>query len=112
MARTNLSRLFPSISNLSTAAAPPKLSLLPRARSESNSVIRLFCSSTTQQPQQSKEENAAKDREETVEANKEDLEDDDYDVDVNKETGEIGGPRGPEPTRFGDWERNGRCSDF
>ncbi|ERN12089.1 hypothetical protein AMTRI_Chr13g88620 [Amborella trichopoda] len=31
---------------------------------------------------------------------------------VNKETGEIGGPRGPEPTRFGDWERNGRCSDF
>jgi len=25
---------------------------------------------------------------------------------------EIGGPRGPEPTRFGDWERNGRCSDF
>ncbi|KAM7268847.1 hypothetical protein ACFE04_011013 [Oxalis oulophora] len=31
---------------------------------------------------------------------------------VNKETGEIGGPRGKEPTRFGDWERNGRCSDF
>lgn len=26
--------------------------------------------------------------------------------------GEIGGPKGPEPTRFGDWERNGRCSDF
>ncbi|MEM9531123.1 MAG: succinate dehydrogenase assembly factor 4 [Pseudomonadota bacterium] len=25
---------------------------------------------------------------------------------------EIGGPKGPEPTRFGDWERNGRCSDF
>lgn len=25
---------------------------------------------------------------------------------------EIGGPRGPEPTRFGDWERNGRCIDF
>lgn len=25
---------------------------------------------------------------------------------------EIGGPTGPEPTRFGDWERNGRCSDF
>ncbi|KAI4324998.1 hypothetical protein MLD38_030435 [Melastoma candidum] len=31
---------------------------------------------------------------------------------VNKATGEVGGPRGPEPTRFGDWERNGRCSDF
>ena len=26
--------------------------------------------------------------------------------------GEIGGPRGPEPTRFGDWECKGRCSDF
>jgi len=25
---------------------------------------------------------------------------------------EIGGPPGPEPTRYGDWERNGRCSDF
>jgi hypothetical protein len=25
---------------------------------------------------------------------------------------EIGGPQGPEPTRFGDWERNGRCVDF
>jgi hypothetical protein len=26
--------------------------------------------------------------------------------------GEVGGPKGPEPTRFGDWERNGRCIDF
>ncbi len=26
--------------------------------------------------------------------------------------GEIGGPKGPEPTRFGDWERGGRCVDF
>jgi hypothetical protein len=25
---------------------------------------------------------------------------------------EIGGPEGPEPTRYGDWERNGRCVDF
>ena len=25
---------------------------------------------------------------------------------------EIGGPGGPEPTRFGDWERAGRCIDF
>jgi len=25
---------------------------------------------------------------------------------------EFGGPRGPEPTRYGDWERNGRCTDF
>ncbi|MFO7285610.1 MAG: DUF1674 domain-containing protein [Gammaproteobacteria bacterium] len=25
---------------------------------------------------------------------------------------EIGGPSGPEPTRYGDWERAGRCVDF
>ena len=25
---------------------------------------------------------------------------------------EIGGPKGPEPTRYGDWERDGRCVDF
>lgn len=31
---------------------------------------------------------------------------------VNPVTGEIGGPRGPEPTRYGDWEKGGRVSDF
>lgn len=31
---------------------------------------------------------------------------------VNPKTGEKGGPRGPEPTRYGDWERKGRVSDF
>ena len=25
---------------------------------------------------------------------------------------EVGGPRGKEPTRYGDWEKNGRCIDF
>lgn len=25
---------------------------------------------------------------------------------------EIGGPKGPEPTRYGDWEKKGRCIDF
>ncbi|HLU07819.1 MAG TPA: DUF1674 domain-containing protein [Woeseiaceae bacterium] len=25
---------------------------------------------------------------------------------------EIGGRRGPDPTRFGDWELKGRCIDF
>lgn len=25
---------------------------------------------------------------------------------------EIGGPKGPDPTRYGDWEINGRCIDF
>ena len=30
----------------------------------------------------------------------------------NPKPGEIGGPRGPEPTRYGDWETKGRCTDF
>lgn len=25
---------------------------------------------------------------------------------------EVNGRQGPEPTRFGDWEKNGRCIDF
>ena len=25
---------------------------------------------------------------------------------------EINGPKGLEPTRFGDWEQKGRCTDF
>jgi hypothetical protein len=34
---------------------------------------------------------------------------------VEKETvppKEYGGRDGPEPTRYGDWEKNGRCIDF
>lgn len=27
-------------------------------------------------------------------------------------TREVGGPKGPEPTRYGDWQFNGRCTDF
>ena len=29
-----------------------------------------------------------------------------------KKPREIGGPKGPEPTRYGDWEHKGRCFDF
>jgi hypothetical protein len=29
-----------------------------------------------------------------------------------KKPREIGGPKGPEPTRYGDWEIGGRCIDF
>lgn len=25
---------------------------------------------------------------------------------------EVGGYKGPEPTRYGDWEQKGRCTDF
>ncbi|MFQ5765265.1 MAG: DUF1674 domain-containing protein [Rhodospirillales bacterium] len=33
-------------------------------------------------------------------------------ADPGPATGEIGGPKGPEPTRYGDWERKGRAIDF
>ena len=29
-----------------------------------------------------------------------------------KKIKEIGGPSGPEPTRYGDWEKKGICYDF
>ncbi|OLY80986.1 Succinate dehydrogenase assembly factor 4, mitochondrial [Smittium mucronatum] len=35
-----------------------------------------------------------------------------FENNTNPSTGEIGGPKGPEPTRYGDWERKGRVSDF
>ncbi len=31
---------------------------------------------------------------------------------VQAEAAEYGGPKGKEPTRYGDWEKNGRCIDF
>lgn len=37
---------------------------------------------------------------------------DDGGLDINEETREVGGPHGPEPTRYGDWEKGGRCYDF
>jgi hypothetical protein len=42
----------------------------------------------------------------------EDEDDEDLSMYINPVTGERGGPKGPEPTRYNDWERNGRCSDF
>uniref|UniRef100_A0A7C9CDF8 Succinate dehydrogenase assembly factor 4, mitochondrial n=1 Tax=Opuntia streptacantha TaxID=393608 RepID=A0A7C9CDF8_OPUST len=87
--------------------------------SQSNSITRFFCSSPNQQQQdqsQSKltvEAKVTSQKESDNEGNDEEDADDDGDgVYVNKETGEIGGPRGPEPTRYGDWEKGGRCSDF
>jgi hypothetical protein len=31
---------------------------------------------------------------------------------VAPEAKEVGGQRGPDPTRYGDWEKNGIASDF
>jgi hypothetical protein len=33
-------------------------------------------------------------------------------VDSGRAAPEYGGPKGREPTRYGDWEKNGRCIDF
>ncbi|KAM6591819.1 hypothetical protein CsatA_014424 [Cannabis sativa] len=102
----NLSRIFSSISNLST----PKL-ISSFARSDPpNPASRLICSSAQKSVNNEKKdlENDGKN-----EVDKDSDEEDDGDeVDLNTETGEIGGPRGPEPTRYGDWEKNGRCYDF
>ena len=32
--------------------------------------------------------------------------------DLLEQQKEYGGPKGKEPTRYGDWEKNGRCIDF
>ena len=34
------------------------------------------------------------------------------DTDAEARPREIGGRKGPDPTRYGDWEKNGRCIDF
>lgn len=31
---------------------------------------------------------------------------------LNKDAPEYGGQEGPDPTRYGDWEKGGRCTDF
>ncbi len=49
--------------------------------------------------------------------NKESTEKSDENIEINqtrseKKAKEIGGPKGLEPTRYGDWEKRGRCIDF
>jgi hypothetical protein len=36
----------------------------------------------------------------------------DKEQDMKQLPPELGGPKGPEPTRYGDWERKGIVSDF
>ena len=33
-------------------------------------------------------------------------------ADKTEKVEEIGGRKGPDPTRYGDWEKDGRCIDF
>ncbi|KAL6526989.1 hypothetical protein OROGR_016079 [Orobanche gracilis] len=105
-------------SNLYRAFSSP----IARTEFSSSSSRRLIC--TTAQllqnhPREKKEPPISEEKEkirnqiddERVQASG-DEEDGDEDESVNKQTGEIGGPRGLEPTRYGDWEKNSRCSDF
>ncbi len=46
------------------------------------------------------------DNEERVEADETEL------TEAENPPSEVGGPKGKEPTRYGDWEKNGRCIDF
>ena len=39
-------------------------------------------------------------------------EDGSQEVEQDQRPKEHGGPKGKEPTRYGDWEKNGRCIDF
>ncbi|MED6158102.1 hypothetical protein PIB30_029537 [Stylosanthes scabra] len=113
---TSLPRLLSTVPN----PAPYLSRSEPLTRSISNSVSRLLCSYSTQQHRQNtviEQEPAptlSQENERTKEEEQEhNHDDDDEDGElVNKETGEVGGPKGPEPTRYGDWERNGRCYDF
>lgn len=109
---SNLRRLFSS---------PPSISALPTvSRVTSISLSRLLSSSANQQPSRSERGVAGEEQREAgnenlpiqQEAAGDDRDGEDEGADVNEATGEVGGPKGPEPTRYGDWERNGRCYDF
>ncbi|KAK1324429.1 hypothetical protein QJS10_CPA01g02155 [Acorus calamus] len=113
----NLRRLLPPLTDLSR----PKLGLGfgpfradPNPLSRSPSIVkRLLGSSpsTDPKPETPKEREGTEEKAETRDADAADEEEEDGEF-VNKETGEVGGPRGLEPTRYGDWEKSGRCYDF
>ena len=48
----------------------------------------------------------------TIEPNPEPAVKQEIPVDNKRPANEIGGPKGPEPTRYGDWEIGGKCVDF
>ena len=50
-----------------------------------------------------------KQKNKTIEPNRQQLQKQEKVIERPKE---IGGPKGPEPTRYGDWEKSGRCIDF
>lgn len=92
-----------------------------RTLSASSTTVRLICFSNHHNQQQNEYRKEDEGREtskspseikETEDEKEVDEDDEGPSIHVNKETGEVGGPKGLEPTRYGDWERSGRCSDF
>nr|XP_023906235.1 succinate dehydrogenase assembly factor 4, mitochondrial [Quercus suber] len=84
-------------------------------------VTRSMSSATPHQeiPLQNNKQESIKEDLETKNKEEEEEEEDDDDAQyvdengnfVNKATGEVGGPRGPEPTRYGDWEQKGTAKN-
>lgn len=83
------------------ASGPPLPKLMPGGAKTADEVAREL---------EARKERGDEDGEEDEGEDEDD--DDDMGPRVNEETGEVNGPRGLEPTRYGDWERNGRCFDF
>ncbi|KAJ6294886.1 hypothetical protein OIU76_022883 [Salix suchowensis] len=112
--RINLNRLFSSLAPPSSSNTVSKTWVIDTAAVRSEYSDRIVKLATQQSPQENQDQETVKkqEKEEITHQDSQNEEEDDDGLDLNKETGEIGGPKGPEPTRFGDWERNGRCSDF
>ncbi|KAI3935131.1 hypothetical protein MKX01_031398 [Papaver californicum] len=113
MAKNNLSRLFSSVIELLNK---PKLGFQSESSISSISSLQRGISTTTitqhDDDNEKKKTPKISVEEEDEKSSSSDEENEEEDDGVNKLTGEIGGPRGPEPTRYGDWEKAGRCSDF
>ncbi len=92
-----------------------QLERMPSPLHHSNRTTMRFMTSTTDTDETktsapSKSSKAPREEERHRDAEKEPLPE--WPDGVNPHTGEKGGPKGPEPTRYGDWERKGRVSDF
>ncbi|KAI3757715.1 hypothetical protein L6452_05258 [Arctium lappa] len=107
MAMSNLRRLL--------STPPPDLSrpamIFSAVRSEFTNSTNRFISNSTENLRTHQDQDGAANEDDKIQKTQdhgeENDEDDGDEIDINEETGEVGGPRGPEPTRYGDWERNG-----
>ncbi|KVI07101.1 succinate dehydrogenase assembly factor 4, mitochondrial-like [Cynara cardunculus var. scolymus] len=110
-----MSKLHRLLSTPPTGLSRPAI-IFSAFRSEFTNSTNRFISNLTENLQTHQDQDGATNEEDKIQKaqghGEENDEDDGEELDINKETGEYGGPRGPEPTRYGDWERNGRCSDF